>query len=140
MDVHNHTARRALDWKTPLEVETGDTPDVLHLLFFDFYQPIWYWDNPNASYPNARRILGRWLGVAKNVGQALCFHILVQNGEVISRSTVKSVETLMHKDIQRELLEFNTCEVRGELKDPEFTQKFPSAAKQAKEAQRFFTR
>jgi hypothetical protein len=136
VDVHNHTARRALDWKTPLEVETGDTPDVSHLLFFDFYQPVWYWDNPNASYPDARRKLGRWLGVAKNVGQALCFHILVRNGEVISRSTVKGVESPMPEDIQRELLEFDT-EVRGVLKDPEFTQRFPSAAERAKEAQRF---
>ena len=50
-EIHNHTARKVLKWRTPLEIETGDTPDCSHLLYFDFYQPVWYWDNPDISYP-----------------------------------------------------------------------------------------
>ena len=64
VEVHNHTARKALDWKTPYEAETGDTPDCSHLLYFDFYQPVWYWDNPGAKFPTQKRKSGRWLGVA----------------------------------------------------------------------------
>ena len=92
LEVHNHTAWKALNWLTPYEAETGDTPDCSHLLYFDFYQPVWYWDNPQAKFPKQKRKLGRWLGIARNIGQALCFHILAPTGAVIARSTVKAVD------------------------------------------------
>ena len=66
-EIHNHTARKVLKWRTPLEVETGDTPDCSNLLYFDFYRPVWYWDNPHISYPAPQRKLGRWLGMARTL-------------------------------------------------------------------------
>ena len=92
VEVSNHTARKALDWKTPLERETGDTPDCSHLLHFDFYQLVWYWDPSETKFPIAKRKLGCWLGVAPNVGQALCYYILTICGNTIARSTVKGME------------------------------------------------
>ena len=40
-DVDNHMARRSLKWRTPLEVFTGETPD-LRVIRFTWYQPVWY--------------------------------------------------------------------------------------------------
>ena len=104
LEVHNHTARKALNWLTPYEAETGDTPDCSHVLYLDFYQPVWYWDNPQAKFPKQKHKLGCWLGVARNVGQALCFHILAPTGAVIARSTVKAVDQ-------------DTAEVRKTIED-----------------------
>ena len=35
--------------------------------------------------------MGRWLGVSHRVGSDLCYYILKENGEIISRSTVGSL-------------------------------------------------
>ena len=92
VEVHNHTTWKALHWLTPYEAETGDMPDCSHLLYFNLYQPVWYWDNLQAKFPKQKHKLGCWLGIACNAGQALCYHILVPTGAVIARSTVKAVD------------------------------------------------
>jgi hypothetical protein len=38
--------------------------------------------------------IGRWLGVAKNVGTMLTFYILTQTGQVVSRSSVERVKEI----------------------------------------------
>ena len=137
VEVHNHTARKVLEWKTPYEVETGDTPDCSHLLYFDFYQPVWYWDDPSAKFPVTKRKIGRWLGVARNVGQALCFYILNENANVIARSTVKALddnELLRHS---RAITEFDS-EVRGILGENEVEQ-ITSETERAEIAKSFAT-
>ncbi|MGH3056569.1 MAG: hypothetical protein ACRDL7_16465, partial [Gaiellaceae bacterium] len=85
-DLRNHTARKRLNYRTPIEVATGDTPDISHLLEFNFYEPVYYL-NP-VSFPESQEIMGRWLGPAKNVGQALTYWILTEKGTIIARSTV----------------------------------------------------
>jgi hypothetical protein len=69
VELHNHTARKSLKWKTPFERETGDTPDISHLLYYDFYQPVWYWEGSPKTFPASKRKLGRWLGIAKILGK-----------------------------------------------------------------------
>ena len=137
VEVHNHTARKALSWLTPMECETGDTPDCSHLLYFDFYQPVWYWDNPEAKFPTQKRKLGRWLGVARNVGQALCFYILVSSGEVITRSTVKAVTDQDPSTVTKDIDTFDT-EVRGSLMEDDIIQ-CSSATERARQAREFAT-
>ena len=137
VEVHNHTARKCLNWLTPYECETGDTPDCSHLLYFDFYEPVWYWDNPKAKFPIQKRKLGRWLGVARNVGQALCYYILVNNGEVITRSTVKSVSDQDGKEVSKDVAAFD-AELRGIFEEDEVIQ-ISSAVERAKLAREFTT-
>ena len=137
VEIHNHTSRKTLNWLTPLECETGDTPDCSHLLYFDFYEPVWYWDNPEAKFPTQKRKLGRWLGVARNVGQALCFYILVHNGEVITRSTVKAVTEQDGSNMSHDIATFDT-EVRGNFAEDDVLQ-ISSAIERAKIAREFAT-
>ena len=43
-DVKNHTALESLDWRTPLEKSTGETPDISGLLHFKFWNKVMYYD------------------------------------------------------------------------------------------------
>jgi hypothetical protein len=69
------------------EVVTSNTPDILEYVEFRWYQPIFYLDD--APFPNPKRIIGRWVGVAHGVGQAICYWILTDTGNVIARTTVR---------------------------------------------------
>ncbi len=59
-----------LHGRTPYEILTGNTPDISEYLEFEWYQPIWLF-NPGV-FPEQHRSIGRWLGVAHRVGQAMC--------------------------------------------------------------------
>jgi len=85
--IRSHVARDSLNGRTPLELLTGQTPDISEIMHFGFYDWIKYYDP--AAFPSKREFLGRWLGPADHVGQALCFYILKDNGQVIARSTVR---------------------------------------------------
>jgi hypothetical protein len=57
---------------------------------YDWYQPVWYYDG-TGGLPEDKKALGRWLGVAHRVGQAMCYWILPIHGIPIARSTVQPV-------------------------------------------------
>lgn len=80
-----------LGGRTPYEWMHGHTPDISEYIEFDMYEPVWFFDNEEA-FPDDTKQLGRWLGVAHKVGQAMTYYIMKQNGEVIVRSTVSAVE------------------------------------------------
>ena len=73
------------------ELVFGNTPDISEYVEFDFYQYCWYWDTP-LSYPHGPKQLGRWLGIAHRVGQAMVFYVVNENGKVIARSTVTTIK------------------------------------------------
>jgi hypothetical protein len=86
---------------------TSNTPDISEYLAFKWYQPVWYYDN--SSFPEPTKHVARWIGVAHNVGQAMCFWVLPASGIPIARSTViaiKDVE-LRNPDIQTQLYEYD---------------------------------
>ena len=74
--------------RTPWEVVTGSTPNILEWIEFDWYQPVWYHD-PGDFLNNNLEHVGRWLGVSHRVGQALCYWILPSSGRPIARTTVR---------------------------------------------------
>lgn len=79
------------------EIVFGHTPDISEYVEFIFYCYCWYWDNPQ-SFPHAKKQLGRWLGVAQRVGQAMVFNIMGFNGKVLARSTVIPLEPEEYND------------------------------------------
>ena len=113
----NRTAR-GRNGRTGIEEITGETPDISEYVDFDFYDWVWYWDTPDKE--NSPKI-GRWLGPSHRIGASMCFYILVQNGEVISRSSVQHLTQLeMMKDDIKQCLEEYDDEVRGRLRDEGF--------------------
>jgi hypothetical protein len=76
--------------RSGVEVMTGETPDISVYLHFNWYQPVHYYEQTN-NFPDEKRELGRWLGPAHDVGQALCYYILKPNGQVVARTTVRAI-------------------------------------------------
>jgi len=74
---------------TPIEILTGNTPDISEYLDFEWYQPIWIYDS--APFPEKRRNIGQWLGIAHRVGQAMCYWVLPPSGVPIARTTVQAI-------------------------------------------------
>lgn len=59
------------------------TPDISKYVIFKWYQWAYYWDEIEKE-----KKLCRWLGVASNVGQSMCYNVLLSSGEYIARSMV----------------------------------------------------
>jgi hypothetical protein len=91
-DVRNKTSsnRFELDGRTPYEAVLGHTPDISSLTTFNFYEPVWYLEQ-TEEFPKPRRKMGRWLGEAYNIGQALCYWVLPASGIPIAQSTVQPI-------------------------------------------------
>ena len=89
-DVDNHMSRKSLKWRTPLEVFTGETPD-LSIFRFKWFDPVFYreWTAESGSI---KLLPGRFLGISWNVGDSLCMKVLVSKGRkrnvVLSRGVV----------------------------------------------------
>jgi hypothetical protein len=86
---------------------TGNTPDITEYMEFSWYKPIYCYDD--LPFPNAKRNIARWLGVAHRVGQALCFWVLTNTGQVVARTTIQKLsnEELLSPVVQEEIKAFD---------------------------------
>ena len=86
----NHLSVESLGWISPLQALTGQVPDISALLQFHFYQPVYY-RLPQQSFPSeSEELLGYWVGVAENCGDALTYNILTADTlKIIPRSLVR---------------------------------------------------
>jgi hypothetical protein len=73
------------DGRTPIEIITGDTPDISEYLDFDFYD--WVLFRTNAGLGEVE--LGRWLGVSHRVGRMMSYWVLPPSGIPVSVTTVQ---------------------------------------------------
>jgi hypothetical protein len=96
-----------LHGRTPHEMVTGNTPDITEYVEFSWYQPIIYYED--LLFPDTKRKIARWLGVAHRVGQALCYWLLANSGQVIARTTVQQLtdDELLSPVIQQEIRDFD---------------------------------
>jgi hypothetical protein len=92
--LRNMLPRWSLDNRTPYEVMTGTTPDASEYVNFAFYDWVYFHD----SQAHNKRTLARWLGPARNVGQAMCYYVLKDNGRVMVRSSVTPLTKDEHLD------------------------------------------
>jgi hypothetical protein len=76
--------------RVPCKVVEGNTRDISECAQFDWYQYIWYHD-PAVQFPDDARKLGRWIGVAQDVGSPMTFWVLPASCRVIARSTVSQL-------------------------------------------------
>ena len=85
-----YTSAGGLDGSIPITKVTGDTTDISEYLDFGFYDQVWYRDNAGLG----PTMPGQWLGVAESQGNLMCYSILNQNAQVVSRSSVQRVTSL----------------------------------------------
>lgn len=76
--------------RTPLEIITGETPDISEYLDFGFYDYCSFLSNAGLGAPK----LGRWLGVSHRVGKLMSYWVLPESGIPISCTTVQRVTNL----------------------------------------------
>ena len=88
--IQNHSAVTSLNNRTPIEWLLGYTPDITVLLQFQFWEPVYY-AKYDAKFPaDSTEMLGRFVGIAENVGNAMTFKVLTSEGKIIHRSVVRS--------------------------------------------------
>ena len=77
------TNRYDLHSRSSYEHVVGYTPDITEYVSFAWYQWVYYWDQDSKE-----KRLGRWLGPAHRIGQALCYYVILDNAEFIARPSV----------------------------------------------------
>ena len=91
-DIHNICADKTLNWKTPLSLRTGVTPDISAYLQFQFWERLLVLDT-EESWPASKEKPVRFLGVAHNIGDHLTFLVYDESTRyVLARSVLHPVE------------------------------------------------
>ena len=73
------------DGRMPLEIITGETPDISEYMDFDFYDWVLYCSNEGLGEVE----VARWLGVSHRVGRMMSYWLLPESGIPISATTVQ---------------------------------------------------
>lgn len=76
--------------RTPIEILTGETPDITEYLDFGPYDWVTYKQNAGLDEPK----IGRWLGISHRVGPLMSYWILPESGIPISCTTVQPLSFL----------------------------------------------
>ena len=87
------SSSRYANGRTPIEIVTGETPDISEYADFRFY--VWVLYRSNAGL--GEESLGQWLGVSHKVGQLMSYWILTISGHIISATTVQRLTNASHK-------------------------------------------
>lgn len=89
--LFNHLATESLDWRTPMQVLTGETSDISIFLMFYFWEEVYY-THVKATFPSSStEEKGHFVGFGETVGDAMTFKILCDDSnKIIYRSNVRS--------------------------------------------------
>ena len=92
--------------RTPLEIITGETPDISELFDFGFYD--WVTFKSNGGVGGAE--IGRWLGVSHQVGPLMSYWILPKSRILISCTTVQRMplNEFSRDEIQKQIAEYES--------------------------------
>ena len=73
-------------------------PDISAIIIYTFCERVYY-KHINQKFPHeVRENLGRFVGVADNVGHALTYKILTDDSEIIFRSQIRTTENTTVKN------------------------------------------
>jgi len=99
----------ALGGEVPESKVMGDTADITAAALFRWYEWVYFRDTA-VSFPEDNIVLGRDLGPAIDIGPALARRILKDNGQVVIRSTVRSLteDEIMNEEEKAKRKAFDT--------------------------------
>ena len=102
--IMNMISLDRLGGKNAYEVAFGHSVDISAYLEFEFWEPIYYLDSDDPSFPNSKEKQGRFCGIAENCGDLMTFKIYVQKSHsIIHRSVVRSAKNDINKPNLRAL-------------------------------------
>ena len=77
-----------LDHQTPEAKIHGMSADISDMCEFEFYKWVMF-NESQATFPETKFHVGRWLRYAVDVGYTLTYKVLKSNGQVVLRSTIR---------------------------------------------------
>ena len=90
---------------TPLQYLLGSTNDISQLLYFEFYEPVYYHMDDTPFPSGSREHRGRWVGVSETVGNFMTFKILTDDSlTVIHRSNIRSARDPNQRNLRMDPL------------------------------------
>jgi hypothetical protein len=76
---------------TPLQQAYGTDNDIRPMLYFSFYEPVYYFVDETTFPSESKELHGRWVGVSENVGHFMTYKILTDDTHrIIHRSNIRS--------------------------------------------------
>ncbi len=94
-DCFNHSAI-GKEHRTPLEILTGDTPDISAFRFKP-YEPVWYLKT-TATLDSREWVKGRFLGMAWTTGDQMCYKVVPEGSDKKQRIVHRSIVLPRHLD------------------------------------------
>jgi hypothetical protein len=75
---------------TPLRQAYGTDNDISPMLYFLFYEPVYYLVDETTFQSESKELCGRWVGVSDNVGHFMTYKILTDDTRwTIHRSNIR---------------------------------------------------
>jgi transposase InsO family protein len=75
---------------TPLRQAYGTDNDISPMLYFSFYEPVYYLVDETTFPSESKELCGRWVGVSENVGHFMTYKILTDDTRrIIHRSNIR---------------------------------------------------
>ena len=95
--------------EVPETLISGETSDISTFAEHAWYEWIMFRDT-SIPFPDSKEVLGRYLGPAIDVGPAMTAKILKANGQVLYRSTYRSLteKELVDENHRKERADFDT--------------------------------
>jgi hypothetical protein len=113
---------RGKDHRSGFEEVTGNTPDISEWLDFEFYDLVWWIDRPyKPDITDDVRRLARWLGVSHRVGSDMCYWLITESGQIVSKTSVEHVtrDDYLPADTKKKIEDFN-AKLEERLDDANF--------------------
>jgi hypothetical protein len=118
----NVLSRQVLEWKTPHEALFGFKPDISPYLAFYWWEPVYFTDPNNDSFPATKEKLGRIVGVAENQGDLMTWLILdLETTMVVTRSEVRTARNENNPNLRAE------ARIRSSGGESDLQQLFPAS-------------
>jgi hypothetical protein len=87
---------------------SSTTNDISQLLYFSFYEPVYYHDDDSPFPSTSKECHGRWVGISENVGNFMTFKILTNDThKVIYHSNLRLARDPNARNLRVDLLNTN---------------------------------
>ena len=95
--ILNRMSLRSKNWKTPLELLNGETPDISMIYRFCFWEKVYFINQGTRRHENfpseSDECVGRFVGFSENVGHKMTYKVLnLETNRVIYRSRIRLAE------------------------------------------------
>jgi hypothetical protein len=102
---------------TPLRRAYGTDNDISPMLYFSFYEPVYYLVDETTFPSESKELRGRWVGVSENVGHFMTYKILTDDTHpIIHCSNIRSAADPNARNLRLDPLNDKPPEVMWSLR------------------------